>query len=141
MPVVSSSRFRPAFVLGTLALALCSSSCGVFCAPRPSVTLISPASAIAGESQFLLTVDGKNFRFDSFVTWNGGFRPTTFINSHQLIAIVFAADIATPGVEQVGTFTPPGETETFVFVAPEATIVNTRCGGGSSNILAFTVKP
>jgi hypothetical protein len=32
-----------------------------------------PNSATAGGSQFLLTVDGNDFRHDSLVSWNGSF--------------------------------------------------------------------
>jgi hypothetical protein len=39
-------------------------SCGT-CPPVPSITSISPASATAGGSQFLLTVKGNDFRHDS----------------------------------------------------------------------------
>ena len=42
----------------TLATAL---SCGT-CPPFPSISSISPAGATAGGSQFLLTVNGNDFR-------------------------------------------------------------------------------
>jgi IPT/TIG domain len=57
------------------------------CPPAPSVTSLSPASATAGGSQFLLTVNGDDFRRDSAVNWNGSFVVTSFANTHQLFAV------------------------------------------------------
>lgn len=138
MPVISSRRLT--LVLGTAALALCLSACGVFCAPRPRVSSLSPAGTLAGKPQFFLTVNGSNFRFDTLVIFNGGLLPTTFLNTRQIVALVFAADVAVSGTAQVGAFTPPGQTETFVFVVPGAAVVDTRCGGGLSNTVPFNIK-
>ncbi len=84
--------------------------------PVPSVTSISPASATAGGSQFLLTVNGDDFRQDSGVKWNGSFLVTSFVNSQQLIAAVTVADIAQPGTVLVFVFNPPEGGTTFVCV-------------------------
>jgi hypothetical protein len=70
-------------------------SCGT-CPPFPSVTSISPSSATAGGSQFLLTLNGNDFRHESVVNWNGSFVVTTFVSTHQLFAVIPAADIAQP---------------------------------------------
>ena len=45
---------------------------------------IAPNSTTAGGNQFLLTVNGGNFRRDSLVSWNGSFRVTSFLSNHQL---------------------------------------------------------
>jgi len=88
-------------------------SCGT-CPPTPTITSISPNSATAGGSQFLLTVNGSEFRRDSLVSWNGSLRATTFVTSHELIAAIVATDIAQPGTLLVSVFNPPEGGTTFV---------------------------
>jgi hypothetical protein len=87
-------------------------SCGT-CPPFPSITSISSASATARGSQFLLTVNGDDFRHDSVVNWNGSFVVTTFVSTHQLFAVITAADIAQPGTVVVFVFNPPEGGTTF----------------------------
>lgn len=93
-------------------------------APRPLPRIISldPNNAIAGGAEFTLMVTGANFATDSEVRWNGAMRPTTFVSSSVLTAIIPAADIAAVGTAQVTVFTPPA-------------------GGGDSNPLTFTINP
>jgi hypothetical protein len=134
-----TSVTRPAHLLVIVA-AIVWSSCGVFCRPRPFIASVSPSSVVAGGPQFFLTVTGSDFGFDSFVTWNGSVRPTTFISTHELIMLIAAGDIATPGIAQVQVFTPPGDGNTTAFIAPGVIVVNTSCGGGNSNVLTFTVS-
>ena len=73
----------PIFAALAITLAVSALSCGT-CPPFPSIASISPASATAGVSQFLLTVNGNDFRRDALVSWNGAFRVTTFVSTHQL---------------------------------------------------------
>src|SRR5713101_9171558 len=91
----------------TISLALVCSSCGV-CPPPPFISSISPTNTTAGGNQFVLTVNGSDFRHDSSVNWNGSFRTTTFVSSQQLEATVTPADIAQPGTVLVSVFNPPG---------------------------------
>src|SRR6266851_4413622 len=86
----------------TIGLALGSVSCGV--CSRPSISSISPSSAIAGGNQFVLNVNGSDFRRNSLVIWNGSFLVTGFVNSHQLAVAISAADIAQPGSVLVFVF-------------------------------------
>jgi hypothetical protein len=81
-------------------------SCGT-CPPTPFITSITPSSATAGRSRFLLTVNGNEFRHDSAVSWNGSFRITSVVSSQQLVAIITAADITQPGTVLVFVFNPP----------------------------------
>ena len=93
----STSGARSSFGrLLTLALALGGLSCGT-CGLRPFISSISPNSTPAGSNQFLLTINGSDFRRDSLVSWNGSFRVTSFLSSHRLAAGITAADIARPG--------------------------------------------
>ena len=88
-------------------------SCGT-CSPAPSITSITPRSATAGGSQFLLTVNGNDFRHDSVVSWNGSSVLTTFVSSHQLVASSTATDIQEPGTVLVSVFNPPEDSTTSV---------------------------
>jgi IPT/TIG domain len=119
----------------TLATAL---SCGT-CPPTPSITSISPNSATARGSQFLLTVSGNDFRRDSVVSWNGAFRVTSFVSSRQLVAAITATDIAQPGTVLVFVFNPPEGGTTFVSGAI-GVMSTTSCRGKSSNAISFTIN-
>jgi hypothetical protein len=96
-----------------ITLAVAARSCGT-CPPFPFITSISPASTTAGGSQFLLTVNGNDFRHDSVVSWNNSLRVTTFTSSRRLVATVIATDIAQPGTALVLVFNPPQGGTTFV---------------------------
>jgi hypothetical protein len=114
-------------------------SCGT-CAPAPSLTSISPNSATAGGSQFLLTVNGNDFRRDSVVSWNGSLQVTTFISNHELVAAITATDIAQPGTVLVFVFNPPEGGTTFVSGAI-GVMSRTFCSGKNSNAVSFTINP
>jgi YVTN family beta-propeller protein len=87
----------------------------------PSISSLSPASAVAGGGQFTLTVAGSNFVSGSVVQWNGSSRTTTFVSATQLTALISASDIATAGTIQVTVFNPTP-------------------GGGSSSSVSFVVN-
>jgi len=89
--------------------------------PTPTITSVSPISAIIGGAAFTLTVNGTNFISSSTVTFNGNVRVTTFISTTQLTAAIQASDIA-----NVGTF--------------EVTVINPAPGGGISNASVFAVQ-
>ena len=88
--------------------------------PVPTTTGLSPASAVAGGSDFTLTVTGTNFITGSVVRWNGAARATTYVSPAQLTATIVAADIAAAGTAQV-------------------TVVNPAPGGGTSNPQTLTI--
>jgi len=113
-------------------------SCGT-CPPAPSITSISPSSATAGGNEFLLTVNGNDFRRDSVVSWNDSFRVTTFISSHELVATITAMDIAQPGTVLVYVFNPPGGGTTFVS-GGIGVMSTTSCSGKNSNAVSFTIN-
>ena len=60
----------------TLAIGLLVSGVGL-AAPRPSISSISPDSAIAGMPGFELVVFGDNFDSSSRLLWNGAVRATS----------------------------------------------------------------
>jgi hypothetical protein len=131
-------NWSPASVLA-IALTVTVLSCGT-CPPLPSVTSLSPASATAGGNQFLLTVNGNDFRHDSMVNLNGSFVVTTFVSSHELVATITATDIAQSGTVAVFVFNPPEGGTTFVSGAIGVSS-NTTCSGKTSNSLSFTINP
>lgn len=89
--------------------------------PTPAVSSINPASAVAGDAAFALTVNGTGFISTSVVEWNGSSLTTQFVSSTQLTASVPANDVATGGTYDVTVFTP----------SP---------GGGASSPATFTVN-
>jgi len=127
----------PVLVVLTITLAA-AVSCGT-CPSAPSITSLSP-SATAGGNQFLLTINGKEFRRDSVVSWNNSFRVTTFTSSRRLVATVTATDIAQPGTVLVFVFNPPEGGTTFVS-GGVGLISTTACRGKSSNAVSFTINP
>jgi len=86
----------------------------------PAICSLSPASVVAGASDFTITVSGASFAANSTVKWNGSARTTTFVNANTVQAQIKAADVANAGVEPV-------------------TVVNS--GGGSTPPLNFSILP
>jgi alpha-D-ribose 1-methylphosphonate 5-triphosphate synthase subunit PhnH len=70
-------------------------------APPPSLSTLSPSSAVAGGAAFTLTVTGSNFVSGSVVQWNGAARTTAFVSATQLTAQIAASDIAAAGTASV----------------------------------------
>ena len=89
--------------------------------PPPTITTISPTSAIAGAAGFTLTVNGTGFVTGATVNFNGNSKTTTFVNSTQVTAAITAADIAAAGTFNV-------------------TVTNPAPGGGTSGASPFTVN-
>src|ERR1700733_9773502 len=86
----------------------------------PTITAISPSSAVAGGAAFTLTISGTNFVAASMVDFGGSAPATTFVNSKQLTAAIPAASIASTGT-------------------PAVTVTNPAPGGGSSNTSTFAI--
>ena len=89
--------------------------------PAPTITSLSPNSAVAGAAAFTLTVAGTNFLSSSAVQWNGSARPTMYVSSTQVQAQISAADVAAVGSVNV-------------------TVVNPAPGGGTSSAAPFSVS-
>ena len=84
--------------------------------PAPVVANLSPGAVAPGGGVFTLTVNGANFVLDLVVRINGHDRPTTFLSSTRLQALISANEIAGDGPYPVVVFTPapPGGTTTLV---------------------------
>ena len=89
--------------------------------PSPSLSGISPTSAISGGDAFTLTVNGSNFVDGSVVAWNGESRITSFDSSTQLTAQIPATDILAAGTAVV-------------------TVINAGPGGGTSSAINFSIN-
>ncbi len=90
--------------------------------PVPTVTTISPTSAVAGGNSFALTVNGTNFINTSNVTFgtNAGLVPTS-VTATQITVTIPASAIAAAGT-------------------PVVFVTNPSPGGGPSNSVNFTVN-
>jgi FlaG/FlaF family flagellin (archaellin) len=89
-----------------------------------------------------LTINGNNFRSYSIVDFNGSSVVPSFVNSHQLVATIPAADIADPGTLQVLVQNPPqGGTPSNPIDGTSTTTTTSTCGGSDSNAISFPVTP
>ncbi|MCB8978808.1 MAG: beta-propeller fold lactonase family protein [Ardenticatenaceae bacterium] len=88
--------------------------------PKPSIDYLSPQGADAGGPAFTLAINGSNFMQGSTVQWNGVNRATSFINSGEVRITVTATDLLLPGTAVIA-------------------VINPAPGGGSSNLVSFTV--
>jgi hypothetical protein len=88
----------------------------------PTVTVLSPARAAAGNGNFRLRVTGSGFVSGSVVAWNENERSTRFVSSTELVAFIPADDIAAAGSATI-------------------TVKNPEPGGGVSTGVTFDVGP
>ncbi len=88
--------------------------------PVPTLTTLSPSSAMEGSAGFTLTVTGTRFVPTSVVNWAGSARTTTYVSATELTAVINAANVAKAGTYRV-------------------TVTNPVPGGGTSAGLNFTV--
>jgi 6-phosphogluconolactonase (cycloisomerase 2 family) len=86
----------------------------------PTITYISPNTAVAGDAAFTITINGTNFVAASVVNFGGSAPVTTFVNSTQLTAAIPAVSIASTGTMAV-------------------TVTNPAPAGGTSNARNFTI--
>jgi hypothetical protein len=76
----------------------------------PAICSLSPASIVAGASDFTITVTGASFAANSTVRWNNSARTTTFVNANTVQAQIKAADVVNPGSEPVTVANSSGVT-------------------------------
>jgi hypothetical protein len=95
--------------------------------PLPTISSISPSSALVNSEAFTLIVNGTNFGTGSTVYFGGQARVTTFSSATQLTAAIQAGDVAATGVVTVLVANPiPGGGDstpvTFNVYGPPPTI-------------------
>lgn len=113
--------------------------------PIPAIDGIVP-STIPASTQFLtpLHVFGKNFSALSRVRWNGSDRPTQFLDSQRLYAILSFEDIAAQQKARVSVFNPaPGGGESSipfeVIAGPAITTISPYLLRSAGNRVKLTV--
>jgi hypothetical protein len=89
--------------------------------PVPTLTSLSPTSAVFGSAASTLTVSGSGFVTASTVNWNGAALATTYVSAAQLTAVIPAADLASPNTVSV-------------------TVDNPLPGGGRSDAAIFMIN-
>jgi len=116
-------RWRRLVILGIVTVVLLA-GCGGGMSQQPQVTptisTISPDTAMAGDGAFTLTINGTNFTAGSTVVFGGSAPVTTFVNSMQLTAAIPATSISSAGILAV-------------------TVINPAPAAGTSNARNFTV--
>lgn len=92
----------------TVALAACGGGTGAILPPTspinptPSIPSLSPASAVAGSSDFTLTVTGSNFDSSTVVLFGLAYPvPTSFVSSTQVRAAISSSLIGSAGYVNV----------------------------------------
>jgi hypothetical protein len=127
-------------VLLVLVIALATAvSCS--CPGTPSIDSISPSSATAGGSDFVLTINGNNFVSYSTVNFNGTILTPTFVNSRQLVVTIPATSIEQPGTLQVLVLNPPTGGTTSAIGGTGPTTTTATCSGNDTNAVSFPVSP
>jgi len=92
----------------------------------PTVTTISPVSAVANSAAITLTVNGDQFASNSIVEWAGTPLSTTFVSINQLTAHVPVSLLTGPGSYSIGVINGAGgrlsNTATFKITGLLATL-------------------
>jgi autotransporter-associated beta strand protein len=92
-----------------------------------TLSAVSPNAGVQNGAGFTITVTGTNFLSGSVVQWNGSNRPTTFVSSTQLTALIPASDLVDAGRVNVTVFSPPpgtGATTPVTFFVYSGTVIN-----------------
>ena len=111
----------------------------------PTVSSLSPSTAVAGSAAFTLTVKGAGFVNGASVQFNGANRATTFVSTTQITAAILASDIATAGTANVTVTNPVptvGPSAPQVFTITSANAVPTISSLGATHTAggaAFTL--
>ncbi len=87
--------------------------------PPPTITSLSPTSAVAGGAGFTLTINGSNFTSTAVANWGATPLTTTYVSATKLTAAIPASLIAAAGTANI-------------------TVTAT---GGSSSGRTFTINP
>jgi uncharacterized delta-60 repeat protein len=74
----------------------------------PTITSLSPNSAVEGSNSALLAVIGSGFQTGATVYWNGAALSTTLVSSSELQATIPAIDIAEEESESISVANPDG---------------------------------
>jgi hypothetical protein len=104
--MISTTLFRAAM----LASCVLAATLPAQTVPAPVINDISPSSVALNARNVTLTVVGRNFAQDAYVTWNGFPLVTSFNGSSQLSAVVPDRFLITTGISTVAVWNPGGRT-------------------------------
>ena len=105
--------------------------------PAPSVSSLSPISAVQNAAGFTLIINGANFPTDSVARWNGADKVTARVSANQLTIPVVTADLATVGTIPITVFSPTTGVSTPVqFTVTPASVATPPSISGLSPISA-----
>jgi hypothetical protein len=90
--------------------------------PAPTLTAVSPITAVVGSGAVTVTITGRDFDGQPTVYWNGNALPTAVVSSTKLSAQVPASDLAAAGLAAI-------------------TVSNGANASPGSNSLPFSVNP
>src|SRR5262245_26714265 len=110
--------------------------------PSPTLSAISPTSAVAGSGPVTLTATGSNFVSSSVVQVNGASRATSFVSATQLTATLTAADTSAPGSLSITVNTPGGGTSaavTFMVTNPAPSLASISPSNATAGGPGFTL--
>ena len=112
--------------------------------PAPSLTSISPSSAVAGGATFTLDLTGTSFYSSSVARWNGSDLSTTFVSRTHLQATVPSSLLVAGPAASVTVLTPtPGGgtsgAQSFVIDNPVPTLINTSPNQVAAGAPSFTL--
>ena len=110
----------------------------------PTISAISPTSAVAGSAAFTLTVLGTNFNASSMISFGGAMLTTTLVYSGQLTAVIPAAAIASTGSATV-TVTGTSNTASFTITSgtnpiPTISFLNPTCAPAGAQAFTLSVS-
>ena len=108
---------------------------------KPTITSLSPTSAVAGGAKFTLTINGTHFTSTATAKWGATALTPTFVSATKLTAPIAASLIAEPGTASV-TVTTAGGTSTaatFTINAGLPTITSLNPTAATAGGPAFTL--
>lgn len=88
--------------------------------PQPRLASVTPNTIPYTNAPVAITVSGTNFLPGAVIEYNKSARTTTFVSSTQLTTVLPVTDVGLPNLATI-------------------TVVNPHPGGGTSNLLNFTV--
>jgi hypothetical protein len=100
---VGKLTYRVCPVFSTLLTAAMIVGCAAASAPRavPTITGVSPASAVAGSQEVKILVSAADSGNNATVLVDGSPRITTYLNNGQLASVLTSADLAQPKTLQI----------------------------------------
>ncbi|HEY1253595.1 MAG TPA: IPT/TIG domain-containing protein, partial [Terracidiphilus sp.] len=109
--------------------------------PPPTLSVLSPSSAIAGGAAFTLTITGTNFSSASKVYWNTCRPLVTFISSTQLLVAIPPSLISSAGTSSLTVSTASGSSSGAIFTInpPAPTITSLSPANAYAGGAPFTL--